>query len=265
MTVIATKLLPEEEEDILYPETDGKPMAETDVHRKQILDLTATLEEFFRDTPDVYVSGNLLVYFQEEDGSASVAPDVFVVRGVAKGERRTYKVWEEEETPDVVIEISSKSTTFADQSAKWTIYERKLRVGEYFLFDPLKEYLVPPFQGYRLVRGRYRPILPVEKRLPSNALNLELGIKDGWLRLYNPSTEQWLLTPSEQAEALRRETEARKRETEALRRETEARKREAEARRQAEEKAQLEVLARRQAEAELAQLREELQRLRSAN
>ena len=151
---------------------------------------------------------------------------------------------EEEETPDVVIEISSKSTTFADQNAKWTIYERRLRVGEYFLFDPLKEYLAPPFQGYRLVRGRYRPILPVDKRLPSNALNLELGIKDGWLRLYSPSTKQWLLTPSEQAEALRRETEAR---------------------RQAEEKAQLEALARRQAEAELAPLREELQRLRSAN
>ncbi len=230
MTIIEQKLSPEEEDDILYPETDGEPMAETDVHRKQILDLTATLEEFFRYTPDVYVSGNLLVYFQEGDGSASATPDVFVVKGVAKGERRTYKVWEEEETPDVVIEISSKSTAFADRNIKWTIYERKLRVGEYFLFDPLKEYLDPPFQGYRLVRGHYRPILFVDERLPSNALNLELGIKDGWLRLYNPSTKQWLLTPSEQAEALRRETEARKR-----------------------------------AEAELTRLREELRRLRGSD
>ncbi|MFQ6043293.1 MAG: Uma2 family endonuclease [Candidatus Poribacteria bacterium] len=251
MTIIAPKILSEEDEYILYPETDGEPMAETDVHRKQILDLIATLEEFFRGTPDVYVSGNLLVYFQKGDGSASVAPDVFVVKGVAKGERRTYRVWEEEKTPDVVIEISSQSTAFADQNIKWTIYERKLRVGEYFLFDPLKEYLEPPFQGYRLVRGRYRPIPLVDERLPSNALNLELGVKDGWLRLYNPNTKQWLLTPSEQAEALRRETEARRRE--------------AEARRQAEERAQLEALARRQAEAELARIQEELRKLRRTN
>jgi len=196
MTIIEQKLSPEEENDILYPETDGEPMAETDVHRKQMLDLIAT-----------------------------------------------------EETPDVVIEISSKSTAFADRNTKWTVYERTLRVGEYFLFDPLKEYLAPAFQGYRLVRGRYRPILFVDERLPSNALNLELGIKDGWLRLYNPSTKQWLLTPSEQAEALRRETEAKRRE--------------AKARRQAEEKARLESLAREQAEVELARLREELRRLRT--
>jgi Uma2 family endonuclease len=251
MTIIAPKILSEEDEYILYPETDGEPMAETDVHRRQILDLIATLEEFFRNTTDVYVSGNLLVYFQQGDGSASVAPDVFVVKGVAKGERRTYRVWEEEKAPDVVIEISSKSTAFADQNIKWTIYERKLRVGEYFLFDPLKEYLQPPFQGYRLVRGRYSPIPPVDERLPSNALDLELGVKDGWLRLYNPKTKQWLLTPSEQAEALCRETEARRRE--------------AEARREAEIKMQLEALARRQAEAEIARLREQLERLKQAH
>ena len=100
------------EEDIFYPETDGEPVAETDVHRKQIIDLIVTLEDFFRDVPDVYVSGNLLLYFRKGDKSASVAPDVFVVKGISKGERRTYKVWEEEKTPDVVIEISSKSTTF---------------------------------------------------------------------------------------------------------------------------------------------------------
>jgi len=247
MTISIPEKMHLKEEDIYYPETDGEPMAETDVHRKQILDLIATLEDFFRDVSDVYISGNLLLYFREGDRSASVAPDVFVVKDVPKGERRTYKVWEEEKTPDVIIEISSKSTTFADLDVKWITYEKKLKVSEYFLFDPLKEYLFPPFQGYQLVNDLYRPITPVDGRLPSKALNLELGVKDGWLCLYNPEANQWLMTPSEQAEALRHETEARKLAEKKAKQEVEARK-------QAEEETQREALARRQARNEVERL-----------
>ena len=67
-----------------YPETDGQPMAEADRHRDLVVDLIAAARHHFRDAPDVYVSGNLLVYFVEGNPRESVAPDFFVVRGVPK-------------------------------------------------------------------------------------------------------------------------------------------------------------------------------------
>src|SRR5436853_4197283 len=95
---------------VYYPESDGQPMAETDVHRRMIVYLTTALENFFRDESDIYVSGDLLLYYTEGDPKKRVAPDVFVVRGVPKGNRRIYKLWEERRPPDVVFELSSRQT-----------------------------------------------------------------------------------------------------------------------------------------------------------
>ena len=80
---------------IVYPESDGKPMAETDVHIDALIYLREALRDHFRETPQVYVAGSLLLYYEEGNPSACVAPDVFVVTGVAKHERRTYRLWEE--------------------------------------------------------------------------------------------------------------------------------------------------------------------------
>ncbi|HMV49864.1 MAG TPA: Uma2 family endonuclease, partial [Blastocatellia bacterium] len=76
----------------IYPESDGKPMAETDIHRNLLADLVFTLDNHFRHQPDVYVSGNLLVYYVEGNPAKCFAPDVFVVRGVPKNQRRIYKL-----------------------------------------------------------------------------------------------------------------------------------------------------------------------------
>ncbi len=233
---------------IYYPESDGKPMAETDTHRKQMTDLIETLDEFYRKTPDVYVSGNLLIYYVEGDWTESVAPDVFVVKGVPKRERRTYLVWEEGKGPDVVIEMTSKKTRFEDQYAKRELYERVLKVPEYFLYDPIGDYLDPPLQGYRLVKGTYRSCRVVEGRLRSRVLGLELGVKEGGLRLYDPQAGQWLLTPAEHIEAHRQAEKQVQLE--------------AAARRQAEAAREQEAAARRQVEAECARLRAELEALR---
>ncbi|NJN65333.1 MAG: Uma2 family endonuclease, partial [Chloroflexaceae bacterium] len=61
-------------QEVEYPESDGKPMAETDVHRDEMFAVIQALEYFFRNQPDVYVSGNLLLYYQEGDPTRSVAP-----------------------------------------------------------------------------------------------------------------------------------------------------------------------------------------------
>ena len=82
-----------------YPTSDGKPMAETDWHRDLMVALIQTLTAFFTEQPRVYVSGNLLVCYDQRDGRRHVSPDVFVVRGVAKHQRPNYLLWEKEERP----------------------------------------------------------------------------------------------------------------------------------------------------------------------
>ncbi len=105
------------------------------------------------------MAGNLFFYFVREDPRSVVAPDVFLVRGVPKARRRIYKLWEEGRVPSLVIEVTSESTSGEDLSKKKRLYEQ-LGVEEYFLHDPLGEYLSPQLQGHRLSRGRYEPLSP---------------------------------------------------------------------------------------------------------
>jgi Uma2 family endonuclease len=198
--------------DIEYPETDGKPMGETDVHIRQITDLRHALQSYFHDDPQVYVSGNILLYYVEGDPTKVVSPDVFVVKGVPPGDRRIYKLWEEGKAPDVVFEITSKSTRLEDQGTKRALYT-ELGVAEYFLFDPLGEYLKPRLRGYRLAGDEYVPLMPQsgpgnELRLLSQVLGLELRTQRNELRLYDVAAARLLLTPLEEALA-RQEAEAR--------------------------------------------------------
>ena len=80
---------------VVYPESDGKPMAETEYHRDIMIDFIQMLKHYFRNVNDVHVSGNLLMYYEEGNPRKSVSPDVFVAFGVSKKRRRTYKIWEE--------------------------------------------------------------------------------------------------------------------------------------------------------------------------
>ena len=96
--------------EVDYPTGDGKPLAETDVHRDDMVDLIQMLKDHFANERDVYVSGNLLMFYVEGDRRKHISPDVFVVRGVKKKDRDHYLIWKEGKAPDVVIEITSKST-----------------------------------------------------------------------------------------------------------------------------------------------------------
>ena len=221
-----------------YPTSDGKPMAETEVHRNLMIDLIQTLEAHYQADPMVHVSGNLLVFYEEGNRRKHVSPDVFFVRGVAKRERLNYLAWEEGKGPDLVIELTSKTTRSEDVKKKMALYRDVLAVPEYFLFDPLQEYLKPSMQGYRLVDGQYEPIEPLVGRLPSEVLGLHLERAGSQLRLYDPSTGRWLLTEAERTEAERQRAEAASRRAEAASRRAD------------------------QAEAEVDRLRRELEALR---
>ena len=180
-----------------YPTTDGRPMAETDLHRDLMVDLIQTLQAYYQADEQVYVSGNLLVFYVPGDRRRHLSPDVFVVKGVRKHPRENYLIWEEGRGPDLVIELTSASTRDEDVEHKMALYRDVLRVREYFLFDPNLDYLTPPMQGYRLIDGQYVPIEPEGGRLPSEVLGLSLERDGRMLRLYDPRTGQRIPTPAE--------------------------------------------------------------------
>lgn len=200
-----------------YPTSDGKPMAETDWHRDLMATLIQTLSAYYADNPMVYVSGNLLVFYEPGNRRRHVSPDVFVVKGVEKRQRPNYLIWEEAKGPEMIIELTSRTTREEDLEDKYELYLR-LQVSEYFLFDPLGDYLRPPLEGYRLQRGRYKAIRPQDGRLPSKVLGLHLESRGRELRLYDPASRRWLPTAEERAAQAESEVERLRRELDMLRR-----------------------------------------------
>ena len=118
-----------------YPSSDGKPLAENDAQLHAILYAVGALRVRYGDRPDVYVSGDLLVYYEEGNRNVSVAPDAFVVFGVEDRLRMSYKVWEEGKGPDFVLEVASPNTWREDVERKPGIYAG-LGVSEYFSVRP---------------------------------------------------------------------------------------------------------------------------------
>jgi Uma2 family endonuclease len=184
-------------EEVYYPESDGKPMGETDFHVSVIAYLRAALRLFFRQATDVYVAANNLFYYEEGNPAVFVSPDVYVVRGVSKQDRRTYKLWEESTAPCAIFEITSRSARREDLGDKRALYEM-LGVSEYFLFDPQAEYLKPQLQGFRLLEDFYAPIPhEADGAVHSNELGLLLRPEQNLLRLIDPATNQMLPTLDE--------------------------------------------------------------------
>ena len=241
--------------EIDYPESDGKPLGETDFHITVILYLRQALRHFFRRVENIYVAANNLFYYEEGNPRVFVSPDVYVVKGVSGHDRRIYKLWEEGVAPSVVFEITSRSTRREDLGDKRALYEM-LGVQEYFLFDPEGDYLKPQLQGFRLLEDFYTPI-PHEQdgAVYSEELDLVLRPEEHMLRLFDPETGQALPTLDEAVEEIAAAIE--RAEAEAQRAQAEAQRAQAEAQR-----AQAEAQRADTAEAEVARLRAELEELR---
>ena len=192
---------------VYYPSSDGQPVAESDFQLHPLLYAVTTLRTYFQDRADVYVAGNMFIYYEEGNPEAVVAPDVFVVLGTARRDRASYMLWEEPKGPDFVLEITSRSTRTRDQGPKRGIYAF-LGVREYFQYDPTHDYLVPALQGTRLVAGSYQALMPTTLPdgtlvLHSEVLGLDLRLEEGTLRFYDPIATQKLLSHAEIEQALR--------------------------------------------------------------
>jgi Uma2 family endonuclease len=196
--------------EIEYPSSDGEPMAETPIHRDVMLDQIVMHRAHFADEPDVYVSGNMMMYYVEGNADKSISPDVFVTRGIPKRpERDVYKLWVEEKGPDAVIELTSKSTARVDQRRKFDLYWDVLKVQEYFMFDPREKTLAGvSLCGYRLIDGEYELIPKTAGRLASEVLGLHLEASGEELRLYDPRRGVYLPTLAEIREPAVREAAA---------------------------------------------------------
>lgn len=211
--------------EIIYPESDGKPIGETGFHVNATLSLFDVLLKFFYDEPEVLVAADLFLYYEEGNPEARKAPDIMVVKGVEKGHSRVFKTWEENAIPCLIFEITYDATRFDEfhaDSAKyddlhvWYALYAALGVHEYFIFDPDEERPESRFCGFRLRKGRYVPIPPEDSE--GRRFSQELGtwvVPDGTnLRVIAPQTGSPLLNAWEaftyaNDEPMRTEREAR--------------------------------------------------------
>ena len=202
---------------------DDKPVESTR-HRKQSNLMMHLLERVWGDRDDACIAGDLALHYRHRH--PPVVPDVMVVLGVEKRERKAYLMWNEDKGPDWVLELLSASNAAKDREQNYSIYEQRVRVPEYVWFNPddPKE-----LRGFRLVGDEYEEVAPDEHgRLWSKVLGHSLGVHEGWLRLYDRDGH---LVPTD-----------------------------GEAREAAEELARIAQQRAETAEAELARLREELAR-----
>jgi Uma2 family endonuclease len=122
--------------DVIYPESDGKPMSDNTLQFRWILIIEQNIDWLFADNPDVFVAGDLLWYPVEGNNRLSAAPDTMVVFGRPKGYRGSYLQWQEDNiAPQVAFEILSPSNTRREMDRKLLFYNN-YGVEEYYLYDP---------------------------------------------------------------------------------------------------------------------------------
>ena len=178
--------------EIIYPSSDGEPLAETQQHVLAILMALALLRLYLQEQQAVVFADQYL-YYIEGNPRARVAPDVMVVFDIEKRLYSNYKIWEGQQTPAIIFEVTSAGTKETDWNFKKTLYEQ-LGVTEYWLFDPYGEWVAEQLQGYRLNEdGVYKPI----RDNCSEVLQLKLQAEDYLIGFYRLDNGEKLLTPEE--------------------------------------------------------------------
>ncbi len=177
LTQIASRTRP----DIVYPDSDGKPMADNTVQFRWIVTLQGGLDALFHDDPNVFVAGDLLWYPVEGNNKLRAAPDVMVVFGRPKGDRGSYRQWEEDQiAPQVVFEILSPGNRPGESIRKFRFYDR-FGVEEFYLFDPDSQAL----EGWIRDGDSLREIEEMDGRT-SPRLGVRFDLSSGELQFLRP-------------------------------------------------------------------------------
>lgn len=172
---------------VVYPETDGLPMAENTLQFEWIVTIKEGLDALFRDDPDVFVAGDLFWYPVEGDPATRAAPDTMVVLGRPRGHRGSYRQWEEGGlAPQVVFEVLSPGNRFTEMLRKFQFYER-FGVEEYYVYDPDRLTL----EGWTR-RGEALVEVPRMDGWTSPRLGIRFDLSVGPLRILRPDGQPFL-------------------------------------------------------------------------
>ncbi|MDY7020755.1 MAG: Uma2 family endonuclease [Cyanobacteriota bacterium] len=167
--------------EIIYPDCDGQPVANNTIQFRWILVIEQNLDWLFSDNPNVFVAGDLFWYPIEGNNTLNNAPDVMVVFGRPKKDRRSYKQWEEAGiAPQVVFEILSPSNSRVEMDRKLLFYDRH-GVEEYYIYNPDCKQL----EGW--LRGEYglEIIEPIENWV-SPRMGISFDLSGEELEIYRP-------------------------------------------------------------------------------
>ncbi len=174
------------QKEIIYPESDGQPMADNTKQFNWIVAIKLGLELLFTNDPNVFVAGNLLWYPVEGDNKTRCAPDVMVIFGRPKGDRGSYQQWREDNIPpQVVFEILSPGNTVKEMIEKYKFYQR-YGVEEYYLYDPDGGELT----GW-LRSGNELDAIEEMMDWVSPRLEIRFELSEGELVIYRPDGERF--------------------------------------------------------------------------
>ncbi|NJK81462.1 MAG: Uma2 family endonuclease [Chloroflexaceae bacterium] len=174
-------------EQLVYPESDGQPMADNTLQFRWIVIIKENLETLFQQRPDVFVAGDLLWYPVEGRPDIRRAPDAMVVFGRPKGDRGAYLQWKEAHiAPQVVFEVLSPGNTPSEMARKLLFYQQ-YGVVEYYLYDPDTNTL----HGWLRQDEQLLPI-PTMAGWVSPRLGMRFDLSGPVLVLYSPDGERFL-------------------------------------------------------------------------
>ena len=174
-------------EEIIYPCSDGEPIADSTIQYKLIVKIKEGCESLFKNDPNVFVAADLLWYSVQGRTDISQAPDVMVIFGRPKGDRRSYLQWREDNiAPQVAFEIRSHSESQTKMNKKLSFYNR-YEVDEYYLYDPENNDL----SGWQRIEGTLEVIEPMEGWVsPRLGVRFELG--EAGLEIYRPNGQKFI-------------------------------------------------------------------------
>ncbi len=183
---MVTQLQSPTQKDIIYPDSDGQPMADNTKQFELIVLIKKNLDVLFANDPNVFVAGDLLWYPIEGDNKTKIAPDVMVVFGRPKGDRGSYQQWQEDNIPpQVVFEILSPGNSLKEMAKKLQFYDR-YGVEEYYLYDPDKVDLTGWLRsedGLEVIEEMAGWVSP--------RLGIRFELAEGELVIYRPNGERF--------------------------------------------------------------------------
>jgi Uma2 family endonuclease len=193
------QLQPDASASVDYPDSDGQPMADNTKQFRWIVVIKENLELLLMDEPEVFVAGDLLWYPVVGDNTIRQAPDVMVALGRPKGDRGSYRQWQEDGiAPQVVFEILSPGNRFGEMLRKLGFYDR-YGVEEYYIYDPDKLELTG------LQRGEQKlEVIDAVNGWVSPRLQIRFQMTDEGLEIYRPDGQRFL-TYSELGQQLEQE------------------------------------------------------------